>query len=387
MRPQIFYMNKMNKRVEWVDVLRVVACFLVVLSHACDPFVGQFDNDRTAFMTGVGIGSLVRPCVPLFVMMTGVLLLPVGERDRGVSAFYRRRVGRLVWPLAFWSIMLPIMGYCYFNFVNPDTANAMLSGGLYDTERFIPRLWTWVFNFNYDTTALWYLYMLIGLYLIIPILNAWLLSASQRDIRTVLALWVVSLLLPYVVMFAPELGYEGNYGNFGILGVCDWNVYGSFYYLSGFVGYLILAYYLKTYPLQWSAGKTAAIMLPMFAVGYAITYAGYVAVQEIHPGDYSFLEIIWLFCGINVFMMTLPVFVAVQRINFCPRPWVASLASLTFGIYLVHFPLESVAYDAFATLGLPAWVRILLASVAVFAVTAAIVWLLRLSKLTRRLVS
>ncbi|MDE6513173.1 MAG: acyltransferase [Muribaculaceae bacterium] len=374
-------------RIEWVDLLRVVACFLVVLSHACDPFVGQFDNDRTAFLTGTGIGSLVRPCVPLFVMMTGVLLLPVGERDRSLTAFYRRRLGRLVIPLAFWSIMLPIMGYCYFNFVNPDTANAMLAGGLYETERFIPRMWTWIFNFNYDTTALWYLYMLVGLYLIMPILNAWLVSASRRDIRTVLCIWIASLLLPYVNMAAPALGYEGNYGNFGLLGVCDWNAYGSFYYLSGFIGYIILAYYLKTWPLQWSGAKTAAVMLPMFAVGYAITFGGYVAVQAIHPGDYAFLEVIWLFCGINVFMMTLPVFVLIQRLKFRPRRWIATLASLTFGIYLIHFPLESVAYDIFAATCLPYWARILSASVAVFAVTAAIARLLQLWPPTRRLIS
>lgn len=380
-------MREMCNRVEWVDLLRVVACFMVVLSHACDPFVGEFDNDRTAFLTGTAIGSLMRPCVPLFVMMTGVLLLPVAERDRGLTAFYRRRVGRLVWPLVFWSIMLPVIGYCYFNFVNPDTANAMLSGGLYETDRFIPRMWSWIFNFNYDTTALWYLYMLVGLYLVMPILNAWLLSASRRDIKTILVIWGISLLLPYVSMFAPSLGYEGNYGNYGILGVCDWNVYGSFYYLSGFIGYLILAYYLKTYPLQWSAAKTAAIMLPMFAIGYAITFAGYVGVQAIHPGDYAFLEVIWLFCGINVFMMTLPVFVFIQRLKFRPCRWLASLASLTFGIYLVHFPLESMAYDAFASLGLPDWARILSAAVSVFAVTAAVVCLLKQSKLTRRLVS
>lgn len=380
-------MKEMCNRVEWVDLLRVVACFMVVLSHACDPFVGEFDNDRTAFLTGTAIGSLMRPCVPLFVMMTGVLLLPVAERDRGLTAFYRRRVGRLVWPLVFWSIMLPVIGYCYFNFVNPDTANAMLSGGLYETDRFIPRMWSWIFNFNYDTTALWYLYMLVGLNLVMPILNAWLLSASRRDIKTILVIWGISLLLPYVSMFAPSLGYEGNYGNYGILGVCDWNVYGSFYYLSGFIGYLILAYYLKTYPLQWSAAKTAAIMLPMFAIGYAITFAGYVGVQAIHPGDYAFLEVIWLFCGINVFMMTLPVFVFIQRLKFRPRRWLASLASLTFGIYLVHFPLESMAYDAFASLGLPDWARILSAAVSVFAVTAAVVCLLKQSKLTRRLVS
>lgn len=367
-----------RNRIDWIDWLRVIACFMVVLSHACDPFVGQFDANPTAFITGTAIGSLVRPCVPLFAMMTGVLLLrPVATP---LAPFYRKRLGRLVLPLAVWSLLLPVIGYCYFNFVNPLTANVMLGSGMYDTEHFIPRVWSWLFNFNYDTTALWYLYMLLGLYLIIPVLNSWLATASKKDLQLILAIWIGTLCVPYLQMAAPALGYEGNYGNYGLFGVCDWNVFGSVYYVSGFAGYLLLAYYLKTYPVQWRAG----VMLPMFLLGYAITFGGYVLMQKAHPGNYAYLEIIWLFCGINVFMMTLPVFVTVQALN--PRGNVSALAALTFGIYLVHFPFESMAYDLFDIPALPDWLRIILAAVTVFAVVAAIVWTLKQSKLTRRLV-
>ena len=43
----------------WIDLLRTVACLLVVFAHCCDPFVAQFDADRTSFLTGVFAGSLV----------------------------------------------------------------------------------------------------------------------------------------------------------------------------------------------------------------------------------------------------------------------------------------------------------------------------------------
>lgn len=376
-----------GQRIGWIDTLRVLACFMVVLSHACDPFVGQFDTDRTAFLTGAAIGSLMRPCVPLFVMMTGVLLLPVPERDRGLGRFYSRRLGRIFVPLIFWSLMLPVMGWLYAAVINPATANAMLSDGMYASDKVVARMWTWIFNFNYDTTALWYLYMLVGLYLIIPVIDGWLRSASQSDMRLMLGVWGLSLLLPYVQMAAPLLGYEGNYDNFGILGVCDWNVYGSLYYVSGFAGYLLLAYYLRRYPLTWSPAKMWCVLLPVFAVGYAVTFGGFVLTQEQYPGDYSKLEILWLFCGINVLMMTFPVFAAVQRLAPAGSPALSRLAGLTFGIYLVHFPLESAGYDLFASSELPCWLRILAAAVTVFAVTAVIVWVLRGMSLTRRLVS
>ena len=86
---------------------------------------------------------------------------------------------------------------------------------------------------------LWYLYMLIGIYFIIPILNSWLEGAKKREIQVFLGIWVISLVIPYLKMLAPLLGYTGNYGNMGLFGVCDWNVYGTFYYVSGFIGYII----------------------------------------------------------------------------------------------------------------------------------------------------
>ena len=101
-----------REHIGWVDLLRVLACFLVVFAHCCDPFVGQLDADRGAFLTGAFAGSLVRCSVPLFVMMTGVLLLPVGE---GMGAFYRRRIGRIVPPLLFWSLALPALYCVYLN--------------------------------------------------------------------------------------------------------------------------------------------------------------------------------------------------------------------------------------------------------------------------------
>lgn len=94
-----------RERIGWIDLLRVIACFLVVFSHSCDPFVAVFDSDRATFLQGALAGSLVRACVPLFVMMSGVLL-PV-RTDAGT--FYRKRIGRILAALVFWSLALPVL--------------------------------------------------------------------------------------------------------------------------------------------------------------------------------------------------------------------------------------------------------------------------------------
>jgi surface polysaccharide O-acyltransferase-like enzyme len=359
---------------------------MVVFSHCCDPFVAHFDANREMFLTGVFSGSLVRPCVPLFAMMTAVLLLPVNSGTT-INQFYRKRIGRIITPLVFWSIALPLMAFFYFTVVSPKTPNPQLSVSDYTTGTLLQRLYTFVFNFNFDTTPLWYLYMLIGLYIIMPILSSWLVQATQKELKTLLYIWGITLVLPYVKMVAPLLGYTGNYGHMGLFGECDWNLYGTFYYISGFIGYLILAYYLKNYPLNWSWKKMAFICIPMFAVGYAITSVGYVITNAYFPGNYAYLEILWYFAGINVFMMTFPVFIAIQKLNTRSRKWLSYAAKLTFGIYLCHFTFTFLSYDLYNIPTLPYMLRIILAAVTTATISALLTWGLYTFKPTRKFVS
>lgn len=82
-------LTKEQPNIGWIDMLRVIACLLVVFSHSCDPFVAHFDANREMFVTGVMYGSLVRPCVPLFAMITAVLLLPV-KPTATLGPFYKK---------------------------------------------------------------------------------------------------------------------------------------------------------------------------------------------------------------------------------------------------------------------------------------------------------
>ena len=379
-------MTDEKHNIGWIDMLRVVACFFVVFSHCCDPFVAQFDANREMFLTGVFAGSLMRPCVPLFAMMTAVLLLPI-KPGTTVNRFYRKRIGRIIVPLAFWSVALPLMAFLYFTVANPETANMQLSVNDYTTDTLLQRLYTFIFNFNFDTTPLWYLYMLIGLYLIMPMMSSWLTQATRKEIKTVLCIWGATLLLPYLKMVAPLLGYKGNYGHMGLYGECDWNVYGTFYYVSGFVGYLILAYYLKRFPLEWSWRKIAAICIPMFIAGYAITSVGYIVTNEHFPGNYAYLEILWYFTGINVFMMTFPLFVTIQKVDTKPRKWLSQVARLTFGVYLCHFTFTFLSYDLYDTPALPYLVRIMLAALTTGAISVLLTWIMSKFRFTRIFVS
>lgn len=133
-----------------------------------------------------------------------------------------------------------------------------------------------------------------------------------------------------------------------------------------------------------------AVCLPMFVVGYIITFVGYITMQDYFPGNYAYLEIVWLFSGINVFMMTFPVFVFVQKLNVSSSPLLSKVASLTFGIYLCHFVLIQMGYDFYETVfpdSIPPVVKIVCNAFTVFVISALFVRLLFMSKITRRLVA
>lgn len=373
-----------KEQIGWIDLLRVIACFLVVVAHSCDAFVAQLDTDPSAFLTGTLTGSLVRNCVPLFTMMSGVLLLPV---MMSMTDFYKKRIKRIVIPLVFWSIVLPFTYYFYLNYGYQSTS-PLIDMDNFTLSATLKRLYTFLFNFNHTTTPLWYLYMLVGLYMVMPIISVWLKQATQKEVKTVLYIWGVTLFLPYIKLFATIFGLTGSGGNMMVLGVCDWNEFGMFYYFSGFLGYLILAYYLVKYPVSWSMKKALAICIPMFIVGYLITAFGFLAIQDHFPGNYTYLEAVWYFCGINVFMMTFPVFVIVQKMKIKSSARMSRIAGFTFGIYLCHFIIVQMANDLFASFtSLPYIVQLLGVAVVSFFVSYLVTWIMAQWKVTRRFIA
>ncbi|MDE6459217.1 MAG: acyltransferase, partial [Paramuribaculum sp.] len=122
-----------DNRTAWIDLLRVISCALVVLAHCCDSFVGAFDTDRTAFISGAAVGSLARPSVPLFVLMTAILLLPL-KPGTSLTGFYKKRIGRILPPLIFWSIALPVLFFIYYRYINPATPVSYKQLRAHETE-------------------------------------------------------------------------------------------------------------------------------------------------------------------------------------------------------------------------------------------------------------
>ena len=164
-------MNNMNhdlpspSRIVWLDIVRLTAMLMVIGVHCIDPFyisptLGTLPEYK--FRASV-YGSLFRPSVPLFAMMTGLLLLPVSQQPLGV--FYKKRIFRVLFPFLIWSVLYNIFPWVtgllglpkeiigeFFCYVQGNESQS-LSDALKDIAM-IP------FNFSFKENHMWYIYLL-----------------------------------------------------------------------------------------------------------------------------------------------------------------------------------------------------------------------------------
>lgn len=98
--------------------------------------------------------------------------------------------------------------------------------------------------------------------------------------------------------------------------------------------------------------KNAVHYYSPLLIGFAVTFFGFLETQKHFPGQYSKLEVLWYFSGINVFLMTFAIFTIVSRLRIKAGPVLSKVAALTFGVYLCHFFFVQCSYDFVNFIGL-----------------------------------
>ncbi len=364
-------MTNSKEHIVWIDVIRLVAMLMVIGVHCIDPFyisptLGQLPEYK--FWAAV-YGSFLRPSVPLFVMMTGLLLLPVGKMS--IKEFYSKRILRVLWPLLIWSVLYNMFPWLtgvlglpkeiigdFFCYVQGNESQS-ISDSLHDVMM-IP------LQFSFKENHVWYLYLLIGLYLYMPFFSAWIEKYGRNAERLFLTTWGVSLFLPY------GSAYISHY----LLGEATWNQFGMLYYFAGFNGYLLLGHYLK-YGNDWSIFKTVIICVLMFVTGYAVTYSGFSTAAANPASTESDMELFFTFCTPNVVLMTAAVFLLMQKIKIKSEALKRALATMPkygFGIYIVHYFVVGPVFILMGHLSLPIPLQVPVMAVMIFAISYAFTW-------------
>lgn len=305
-----------------LDLLRVLACYLVIQQHSSEFFYigdgGSVVKGDNTFYIGI-ITSIARISVPLFVMISGYLLLPM---KGNISDFFKKRFTRVLYPFIAWCILYAF----YYIFYRGDTL-----GQAFVNIAHIP------VNFGVEIGHLWYIYMLIGLYLLIPVLSPWLSSCSKKVLQAYLTLWGLTTFIPYIHIVYPDL-----------LGECFWNPTPAFYYFNGFIGYLVLGYYIKRH-----GALSTPYALSASVIGYAVT-AGIFCSKIETSAIVSELELSWGFCTVNIAMLAYGVFSIFMNISAKGEGrlgyLIQDISINSYGIYLAHIMILNIVFKALSPL-------------------------------------
>lgn len=324
----------MKDREVWVDWMRVVACLMVMTVHSTEPF--YIGGEGARILTAMDArwvsmsDTFVRACVPLFVVASSYLQFPL---HYSTGEFLRRRMLRVVVPFAVWTLVYAL----YWGNAGENLSSLLL-------------------NFNYAAGHLWFVYMLVGLYLLMPMLSPWAKRVGKRELQFYLILCLLSTLLPFVRAWAggnPPVIYGPtgipNPARYPLWGEASWNPYGLFYYFSGFVGYMLLGLYLRRFvgPLSWR--RTLAIALPAWLVGFAICYLGFLwaveaDAQGVYPvegpmGMVAAWETTWINDTLSVALMTIGWVLVFRKITSQGsffRRILLPVSRASYGMYLCH---------------------------------------------------
>lgn len=284
-----------SNRTYYLDVIRIIAIIFVILLHSPLP---QNNSDSSSLLSS--ISYLTSPCIGLFFMVSGALLLPSME---GTFFFLKKRASKLIPPTLCWTIIYLMFDYIYheYEFSIHSVAYRLLS------SIFSPQ----------GHGIMWYMYALMGFYLIIPIISPWLKKASVNELTFCILLTLVAYSIPYLSMIL-EVGVGPQ---------------SNLFYFSGFGGYFILGYYLHNHPniirfRYTSIGMIIAVLIP-------------VIIKLMHF-DVDYYSLFW-YLSLPVALMCIFWFKLIQRcsIFFDKLPsnfknLIATTSSYCFGIYLCH---------------------------------------------------
>lgn len=290
-------------RVLFADGIRAYAIVNVVLLHVAAPLVGRFPpTDLDAWWVANAFDSFARPCVPLFYMVSGMLLLDPA-RQESTSLFFRKRFTRVMVPFLAWAAIYLAWRAFYHG--------ESLSLGAVVRELFEGPIYV----------HFWFLYVLLGLYLVIPILRPYVRQADAAQLRYFLLLWLATVsLLPALHRFT------GLQSALGLV------------LTTGFVGYPVLGHALRDTRLSRSGWIFALASLIALA---ALTACGsYWLSLPNGPFD----EFFYSNLSPNVIGMSICSFLLLRSLPWqriasrapTARRAVSWLSRMSFAIYLVH---------------------------------------------------
>lgn len=297
----------MKKRLEWIDLLRGLAIFLVVLNHSNESIYAYNPEFLSAIsvqskMFSVIVFIVCRSSVPFFLLISGYLLLDREYNPERIKHFWKNNWLHLLICTEIW-------------FVIYDVTLSMLGLQPFSIRVLVENL---LFLRHVNMSHVWYLSMIIGIYLLIPFV-----STAIRAIE------IKYLKLPIIFMFAYAFVYPHLSAIHNALGGEPFELQMNLGFSGGIYGiYLVMGYVIKKGGLKKYKSRD------LFIVSLLCLCATILLQLWYFHRMYSLG--IWFDCPF-MFLMDIFLFEFVSRFNHIPFYRIVKFfGSYSFAVYLIH---------------------------------------------------
>lgn len=334
------------KRLLYPDLIKFFAIGLVLLMHEIiQQPLGAIPLGSKSWLIMQGILTLTHTCIPLFFMVSGIFFLNT-NKDLTIKTIYSKYIKRLAIGFLFWSVVYLIL----------DTVTGKITGLTFGKAVDIVLL-------NYHM-HLWFIFRMIALYMMCPILRKWVANATKREMQYFLLLFLLFGLLNPTFL---KIGFTQKIGQFLSSFEMD--------YVTGFIGYFVAGFYFSKYDISPKIKKILYV-IGLLSLGSVIIITRYKSIKE---GNLE--GIFYNYKNFFIGIVSISAFVFFKQLNSMKlHPLLGRcitwIAKMSFGIYLVH-EMFNVIFNriGFTIFTFPLAVAIPLVWLSVFVCSIITVWI------------
>ncbi len=289
-----------KRKIIYLDILRILASIAVIAIHVAAQNWKYFSVDTYEWGAFNFYNSLSRWAVPVFCMISGALFLDC-DRDVKIKNLYSKNILRMGISFLVWST--------FYLFVIHNVETMKLT-------EIIKTIASGCYH-------MWYIFLIIGFYAIVPILRK--ISSSPGTTRYFIFISVIVTFLIPTLTLIPELSWTKAI------------VSKSFLNLTlGYTPYFFIGYYIVKYDISKKIKRLIYVLGPL---SFLAIMVGSLALSQ--PKD-KFFGSLYEYNSFTVLFQSLFVFVVIKdmfenrRYSRGTEEIISSLSKDTFGVYMLH---------------------------------------------------
>ncbi|MBQ7359732.1 MAG: acyltransferase family protein [Lachnospiraceae bacterium] len=293
------------------DILRILSAFSVVMLHVSAAFIGRFEVGSVDFRLANFMNSISRYGVPIFVMISGAIFLSE-EREITVKKLWTKNIFRMLIVFGVWSFAYYVyqsLYYWNFDFWRQGIVRT-ITGCVYASDHF------------------WFIFMIIGLYALVPFIRSFVHHASKKELDYFVILFMVFQIGRTTLTTLVDKSLVGKLSDMFTIVELSW-----------YLGYFVLGYILVKYGVS---AKVKYFLYGSVPLGIVANYfiSDYMSTKQgvYSPGIYDSFGVFTFLHAVALFVFVTDLF-GKKQMGAGVSKLCSNLALDTLGIYVMHVGL------------------------------------------------